>query len=185
MTVPLVVLAFFSVVAGYVGLPPVLGGGAWFQHYLEPVFRPADTLLSARAMHPMGAHEGGLALMGTSVLVAGAGILAAYLAYLRFPHLPTALAERFRGLHRLLVRKYYVDEIYDWLFVRPVTRGSERVLWRGVDMAAIDGLLVDGSAGVTAAAGNLLRRMQSGNLRSYAAWILCGAVLWLGYLLTQ
>jgi NADH-quinone oxidoreductase subunit L len=85
----------------------------------------------------------------------------------------------------LLVNKYYVDEVYDWLIVRPLRRGSEVFLWRIVDAAAIDGLLVNGSARATAGAGNLLRRMQSGNLRSYATWVLLGAVLWLGYILLR
>jgi NADH-quinone oxidoreductase subunit L len=123
--------------------------------------------------------------MGTSVLFAGAGFLLAYLGYVKFTGLPSRLAEYFRGTYQLLVNKYYVDEVYDWLIVRPLRRGSEIFLWRIVDAAAIDGLLVNGSAQATAGAGNLLRRMQSGNLRSYATWVLLGAVLWLGYILLR
>src|SRR2546421_1338990 len=75
-----------------------------------------------------------------------------------------------------------VDEFYDWLVVRPVRAGSEKVLWRAVDAGLIDGGLVNGTARATAGVGGILRRMQSGNVRSYAAWVLLGAVLWLGYI---
>jgi NADH-quinone oxidoreductase subunit L len=185
MTRPLLVLAFFSVVAGYVSLPKALGGGEWFHHYLQPVFASSEALLSSTAA-PAAAHApGGLAVMGTSVLFAGAGFLLAYLGYVKFTGLPSRLTEYFRGTYQLLVNKYYVDEVYDWLIVRPLRRASEVFLWRIVDAAAIDGLLVNGSAQATAGAGNLLRRMQSGNLRSYATWVLLGAVLWLGYILLR
>jgi NADH-quinone oxidoreductase subunit L len=86
-------------------------------------------------------------------------------------------------LHDLLVRKYYVDEIYDWILVNPLRRVSESFLWKTVDAKVIDGLYVNGSAGLALNAGGLMRRMQSGNLRSYATWILLGAALWLGYFL--
>lgn len=123
--------------------------------------------------------------MGISVLVAAAGILLACWFYWKSTGLPASLAERFDGVYRVLVNKYYVDEIYHWLVVRPVTRGSETMLWRMTDSGAIDGLMVNGSAALTTGTGGILRRMQSGNLRSYAAWILLGAVLWLGYVLLQ
>jgi NADH-quinone oxidoreductase subunit L len=185
MTRPLLVLAFFSVVAGYVSLPKALGGGEWFHHYLQPVFASSEALLSSTAAPAAGHAPSGLAVMGTSVLFAGAGFLLAYLGYVKFTGLPSRLAEYFRGTYQLLVNKYYIDEVYDWLIVRPLRRGSEVFLWRIVDAAAIDGLLVNGSAQATAGAGNLLRRMQSGNLRSYATWVLLGAVLWLGYILLR
>jgi len=185
MTHPLLALAFLSAVAGYVSLPKALRGGEWFHHYLQPVFASSEALLSSTAA-PAAAHApGGLAVMGTSVLFAGAGFLLAYLGYVKFTGLPSRLAEYFRGTYQLLVNKYYVDEVYDWLFVRPVRRGSEVFLWRIADDAAIDGLLVNGSAQATVGAGNLLRRIQSGNLRSYATWVLLGAVLWLGYILLR
>ena len=185
MTRPLLVLAFFSVVAGYVSLPKALGGGEWFHHYLQPVFASSEALLSSTAAPAAGHAPSGLAVMGTSVLFAGAGFLLAYLGYVKFTGLPSRLTEYFHGTYQLLVNKYYVDEVYDWLIVRPLRRGSEIFLWRIVDAAAIDGLLVNGSAQATAGAGNLLRRMQSGNLRSYATWVLLGAVLWLGYILLR
>ena len=185
MTTPLVVLAFFSLVAGYASLPRVLGGGEWFDHYLSPVFASSESLLRASTLRPHTEHLSELAVMGISVIAAGAGILLAYLFYLRPTGLPSYLAQRFDGVYRVLVNKYYVDEIYNWLLVKPISRGSEALLWRMVDSGAIDGLMVNGSAEVTAGAGGILRRIQSGNLRSYAAWVLLGAVAWLAYVLLQ
>jgi NADH-quinone oxidoreductase subunit L len=185
MTLPLIALAFFSVVAGYVSLPRALGGGEWFDHYLEPVFGSSEALLKAASANPASGHPASLALMAYSVLFAGAGILLAYIAYVKSRSLPDRVAESFSGTYRILVHKYFVDEFYNWLLVKPLTRGSEKLLWKTVDAGAIDGYMVHRGAEVTAGAGNLLRRVQSGNLRSYAAWILLGAVLWLGYMLVR
>ena len=113
------------------------------------------------------------------------GILTAWWFYLKSTEWPERLAERFSVLYDLLVHKYYVDEFYNWLVVRPVRAGSEKVLWHAMDASLIDGGLVNGTARATAGVGGVLRRMQSGNLRSYAAWVLLGAVLWLGYLLLR
>ena len=185
MTIPLMALAFFSVVAGYVSLPRALGGGEWFEHYLQPVFGSSEGLLRSISSHPFEPEAGSLGLIATSVAFAGAGILVAYWFYLKSPRMPNLLAERFAAFHRVLVNKYYVDEFYNWLFVRPVRVGSEKLLWRTIDSKALDGILVEGSAEVTAGVGSVMRRIQSGNLRSYAAWVLLGAVLWLGYALLQ
>jgi NADH-quinone oxidoreductase subunit L len=182
MTIPLVVLAFLSVVAGYVSWPKAWGGGEGFDHYLAPVFGPSeDALRLAVARHAEGIGPG--ALMGWSVLAAFLGILMAVWLYWKSPQIPERLKERFARGYRILINKYYVDEFYNWLVVEPLRGGSEKLLWQRLDARAIDGVMVDGTGHAAARAGNLLRRIQSGNLRSYAAWILLGAVLWLGYLL--
>ncbi|MBI4165224.1 MAG: NADH-quinone oxidoreductase subunit L [Acidobacteria bacterium] len=183
MTLPLVILAFFSVVTGYVGWPATLGGGERFNAYLDPVFGHSVALLTAENMRVTDHRLSHLALMGLSIAAATAGILVAIWFYLRSTQVPGLLASRFDGLYQLLVRKYYVDEFYDWILVHPLRRLSESFLWKTVDAQSIDGIFVDGSAGLTFHAGRLLRRIQSGNLRSYATWILLGAVLWLGYIL--
>ncbi|MBI1983332.1 MAG: NADH-quinone oxidoreductase subunit L, partial [Acidobacteria bacterium] len=185
MTVPLMVLAFFSVAAGYVSLPKALGGGEWFHHYLEPVFGSSEALLRSISSHPFEHEASGLSVIATSVAVAGAGIFVAYWFYLKSPSMPSRLAQRFAMFYRVLVNKYYVDEFYNRIFVRPIRAASESFLWQAMDSKALDGLMVDGSAEATAGAGKLLRRIQSGNLRSYAAWVLLGAVAWLGYILLR
>ncbi len=183
MTVPLVVLAVFSVIAGYVSWPKALGGGEGFDRYLEPVFASSENLLRSAAGHPASRGFAAGALMFFSLLAALGGILIAFWFYVRSRELPDSIAEQFAGLYRVLVNKYYVDEFYNWLVVRPVHVGSEKLLWQATDARAIDGFLVEGTAQATAGVGSILRRIQSGNVRSYATWVLLGAVLWLGYAL--
>ncbi len=181
MTVPLMVLAFFSIVAGYVSWPRVLGGGEAFDRYLEPVFSPAEEALRNTPPHHFEGLSAGL-LMGFSVVAALVGIAVAVWWYWKSTDVPEKLAEQFAGLHELLVHKYYVDEFYHWLIVRPICVTSDKFLWRIVDAGAIDGVLVDGTGHASASVGGMLRRIQSGNIRSYAAWVLLGAVLWLLYI---
>ena len=182
MTVPLMVLAFFSVVAGWVSWPKAWHGSEAFDRYLDPVFSPATEAL--RNVSPE--HVGGISsagLMGFSILAAAVGIGLALWWYLKATDIPDRLAERYADLYRILTHKYYVDEFYDWLIVRPLCVVSDKFLWRVVDEGAIDGVMVNGTAETTAGLGNVLRRVQSGNIPSYATWVLLGAVLWILYLL--
>jgi NADH-quinone oxidoreductase subunit L len=184
MTVPLIVLAFFSVTVGYASWPKVLGGSERFRAFLEPVFGQSEGFLRSLA----GEHAEGLpgwALMAFSVAAAGTGIALALWFYWKSTVIPERIAERFSGAYRLLVHRYYIDELYERLIVRPIRVGSEKVLWQSIDAGAIDGVMVNGTAGAVAGVGGLLRRIQSGNLRSYAVWILLGAAVWLGYLLLR
>ncbi len=185
MTGPLIVLAILSIVAGWVSWPKPLGGAEAFDRYLEPVFGQSEELLRAAApATPAHALTGG-ALMLISLGAAGLGILLALWFYLWSPELPERLARNFKSAYTLLVNKYYVDELYGALIVRPIRLCSEGLLWRGIDAGAIDGVLVNGTAEATAEVGGILRRIQSGNLRSYAAWVLLGAVVWVGYVLLR
>jgi NADH-quinone oxidoreductase subunit L len=121
------------------------------------------------------------ALMGLSILAALLGIGIASWWYLKSTEIPDQLAERFADLYRILTHKYYVDEFYNWLIVGPLHIVSEKFLWRVVDAGAIDNVLVNGTGESTAGVGEVLRRIQSGNISSYATWVLVGAVLWLLY----
>jgi NADH-quinone oxidoreductase subunit L len=123
--------------------------------------------------------------MGLSLLAAGIGILVAAWFYLKSTEIPERLAVRLNGVYRVLVRKYYVDEFLDWLIVNPIRSGSEKVLWKGMDAGVIDSGLVEGAAEAASGIGGVLRRIQSGNIRSYAAWVVLGAVVWLIYALWQ
>jgi NADH-quinone oxidoreductase subunit L len=182
MTGPLVALAIFSVLVGYLSWPKPLGGSEAFDRYLDPVFGQSEAWLSSTVARPEGSPGGG-ALMLISLAAALLGIGLAYWFYLASPRVPERIAERFSGLYRTLVNKYYVDEFYNWLVVRPLRVGSETLLWKDLDAGLINGGLVEGTAEATSGAGSIVRRMQSGNLRSYAAWVLAGAVVWLGYIL--
>jgi NADH-quinone oxidoreductase subunit L len=204
MAIALVVLAVGAVLAGYVGVPGVLGGANRIEHFLEPSFVVESAEAAAAADHAAGAageaagtEEPGNAaaghgeagdaalerrLMLTSTLVAFAGIGLAWVFFLKRRDLSEAAAQRFRGLHRLLLNKYYVDEIYDAAIVQPVRIVSEQVLWKGVDVGVIDGAV--NGAGVTVRnASGVLRRLQTGSIRAYAASLMIGAILVLGYML--
>ena len=105
-----------------------------------------------------------------------AGIALAWLFYVARPGLPESLAASFSGVYKLIYNKYFVDEIYAAAVVNPVVTGSREVLWKGVDATVIDGA-VNGAGTVSQGVGGLLKRLQSGNIRTYAVWVLLGSVL--------
>jgi NADH-quinone oxidoreductase subunit L len=138
MTVPLRVLALGSIVAGFAGVPAVLGGGNWIEHFLHPVFEAAHHTLETLHTAPVPGHGVELGLMALSIGVASLGILTATQLYLWKPQLAEGLAATFAGAHRVLLNKYYVDELYGAVFVRGLALGGGRSLF-GVDRYAIDG----------------------------------------------
>jgi NADH-quinone oxidoreductase subunit L len=166
MLVPLVILAALSVCGGWVGLDR-------FSAYLAPV---------AAAHRPMPEGNPGLEfiLSIAAVLVALEGWLIADKYYRRKTERPAELAAELPTGYKLLLNKYYVDEIYDAAIVKPLFAFSKFVLG-GVDLllAGIVWLL----AGVASLTGMILQRWQSGNLRSYAAWLAAGAAAVLLFLL--
>ena len=120
--------------------------------------------------------------MGLAVGAAALGFLLAWWFYLRRPRTPERLAETLGAPYRLLLNKYYVDELYDRAVVRPLGWISTRVLWQGVDVGLVDGA-VNGLAEAARRFGERLRQVQSGNTRSYAAWVVLGAVLFTSLLI--
>ena len=181
MTIPLMVLAFFSIVAGWVSWPRAWHGSEAFDRYLDPVFSPATEALRNASPELMGGLSPG-ALMGFSILAAAIGIGVALWWYLKSTDIPEQLAERYPDFYRILTHKYYVDEFYNWLIVRPLCVVSDKFLWRVVDVGVIDNVMVNGAGETTASVGGVLRRIQSGNIPSYAAWVVLGAVVWLLYI---
>jgi len=181
---PLVVLAVLSAVGGLVGVPAALGGMDRFEHFLAPAFRAANAVKEQAATLHGAAHSHALEmqLMALAIGIAAVGFLVAWWLYLRRPQAPEKLAESFRAFYRLLLNKYYVDEIYDALIVRPMQALSTTVLWRGVDIGGIDGG-VNGLAHAARSLGGRLRQLQSGNTRSYATWVVVGAMVVTGFLL--
>jgi NADH-quinone oxidoreductase subunit L len=171
MTVPLIILAVLSVIGGWVGLPLHVGWGDVFGHFLAPVF-------GGHAL-PHLSMSLELALMISSVAVALLGFVAAYWMYIVQPDLPARVAGRVAGMYRLLLGKYYVDEIYDLMIVRSTAKLAE-VLWKRIDVGVIDAA-VDGTAAVVDANARLWRRLQTGNVQHYAVSMLVGAMLLLGY----
>jgi NADH-quinone oxidoreductase subunit L len=122
-----------------------------------------------------------LALAGTSVGVAALGLWLAWLFYYKRPELPDRITARIHGVYLTVLHKYYVDEGYGALFVKPLLALSTVVFWRGVDQVVIDGM-VNGAGETSKKIGNELRLMQSGNIRSYAAWVAAGSALVIAYM---
>jgi NADH-quinone oxidoreductase subunit L len=143
MTVPLVVLAVLSVAGGWVGIPKVLSFGAdlnGFERYLSPVFGGEAGGHEGTAGHePLGLELG---LMALALGVVAAGIALSYRFYMKRPEAPRRLAERFPVLARLLENKYYVDELYARIVVRPYMALCRA--FHGFDARVVDGL-VNGS----------------------------------------
>jgi NADH-quinone oxidoreductase subunit L len=182
MAVALVVLAAGSVLAGYMGVPPALGGSNAIEQFLAPSF-----VADAAAAHPEAEHASAgveLVLMALSSVVALGGIACAAWMFLWNRQVADGLAARFPGVVRTLRGKYYVDEIYDAALVQPIRIASEEALWKRVDVRAIDGA-VNGVADAVGALADLLRRAQTGSVRAYAASLFLGVVLILGFYLWQ
>jgi len=154
MMIPLTILALLS-----------LGGGYFFKvpHFLSAFFPPLE------------AGEDS-SLMAISVAAGLVGILIAYILYVAKPAVADSLAGSFKGLYTLILNKYFVDEVYDATVVNPVVSGSRALLWKGVDVEVIDGM-ANGVASRARDVGGVLRLLQSGNIRSYAAWVLFGSVM--------
>jgi NADH-quinone oxidoreductase subunit L len=173
---PLVILAILSVVGGWVGI------GGRFEHFLAPVFQSgAATELAPGTGGEAGAAGTETLLMLISVCAALFGLFFAWLLYLRRPQLPARIATSLGGLYRAVANKYYIDELYAALFVKPLIEGSATILWHGVDQGVIDAS-VNESAHAARELSDAARHMQSGNLRSYAGWIAAGGAVVIAYM---
>jgi NADH-quinone oxidoreductase subunit L len=200
MTFVLIALAVGSILAGYIGVPHALGGHNALHAWLEPVFEaphaaaegvpaegglaeaaPAEPAAEAEAaLHAEEALE--LTLMGVSSAIAILGILIAFAIWVRKRVIAERFAETYPGIHRLLLNKYYVDELYDASIVQPIKVISRDGLWRGFDVSVIDGL-VNGAGRVVDTGATTLRRLQTGSVRAYAGSLFVGVIVILGYYL--
>jgi NADH-quinone oxidoreductase subunit L len=181
MTVPLVILAFLSIFGGWFAAPRLVGGVDYFERFLAPVFSAYAPPMAEPAVIVAEPHTSPAvtllhALTGWPVIVAVLGLLVAWWFYIKNTDAPKRLAQSVHALYTLLLNKYYVDEIYAALIVRPLLWISTNVLWHVVDEGLIDGT-VNGTASVARQSGGQLRKLQSGNTRSYAAWVVIGAVV--------
>ena len=195
MALVLIVLAIGSIFAGYVGVPHALGGQNRLAAWLAPSFAapgPDVAALIAGDLQVSGeagdaeAVEGDAALelmlMAVSSAIALAGMAIAAFIWLKRREIADAMARNYPGLHRLLLNKYYVDEVYESMVVQPIRVGSQEALWRGVDVGVIDGA-VNGAGAVVAGSAGVLRRLQTGSVRAYASSMFLGVVVILGYYL--
>jgi NADH-quinone oxidoreductase subunit L len=153
MWIPLAILAALSLGGGFINIPK----------FLEPIFKLSE--------------EGGVPdWVGKVPWIAGfAGIGLAYWFYVLAPSVPRSIASAFHPLYKLVYNKYFVDELYDATVVRPMVDGSRTLLWRTADAGMIDGA-VNGIGRTARSIGGALKLLQSGFIRSYAAWVVAGSI---------
>jgi NADH-quinone oxidoreductase subunit L len=151
MTGPLMILAILSLVGGFINVPHILEG-----------------------MFVEKAENQGLAWLSASVGLLG--IFLAWVFYVAKRGLADSFAKAMGGLYTLVLNKYFVDEAYDAAVMEPTIEGSRTILWRGIDAGLIDGM-VNGVAARSRGVGSILRLIQSGNIRSYAAWVVLGSIV--------
>ncbi len=173
MLVPLMLLAALSLVGGLVGI------GDRFEHFLAPVFGTAEVAEGAVEGASRGTEY---LLMGVSVAVALLGWYLAYLLYHKRKDLPQKIADALGAFYQAIVNKYWIDELYAAVFVKPLIDGSTRILWQGVDRRVIDDTVNDAAEGARHLSDEI-RHMQSGNLRSYAGWIAAGSAGVIAYMI--
>jgi NADH-quinone oxidoreductase subunit L len=177
---PLWTLAVLAAVGGLLGVPEAYAFGMEDSHSLNNFLAAVWPEAPAHAL----AHEVEYLMAVAAISMALLGLGLAYHLYVRRPELPGRIAERAQALYRLLLNKYYVDEAYDAVVVKPLVKVSDAVLFRVVDAGLIDGVAVNGTArGVRALAANGLKYAQSGLAQGYVFFMILGAVAILGYLL--
>ncbi len=195
MTVPLMILAVLSIVGGWVGIPALLGGSNHIEKWLEPVFGHHA---------PATAHAGGFNLINTAFassgeaaidhgmemnLMIGAiiiglfGIFLAWLFYVKNPNIPKKFVEKFHGLFTLVHNKYFVDELYGFIFVRGLMKLG-RFCKDFFDEMIVDGI-ANGIASLLSGISSIIRKVQTGVVQGYAFAIIFGAIIVIGYLISR
>jgi NADH-quinone oxidoreductase subunit L len=171
---PLVILAVLSIIGGWLAAPALWGGTDYFASFLAPVFNSAGS--SAEAVNEAAAHQLELILAVVAIVSAFLGLGVAFWLYIRQPGKPEQFAKSMRPVYNTLLNKYYVDELYAAVIIKPLMWISTNALWKFVDVAGIDGT-VNGIASGATSLGDTVRRTQSGNTRSYAVWVVIGAIV--------
>jgi NADH-quinone oxidoreductase subunit L len=181
MTIPLITLAILSVCGGWMAAPQLMGGVNHFKDFLAPAVATAAEPAAAAA-ESSGGSDIVQALVSAPVIAGLLGFLLAWWFYIKSPQTPKSLAESFSAPYKLLSGKYFIDELYQALIVGPLVWFSRNILWHVVDEGAIDGT-VNGVASASRETGDRLRHANTGNIRSYATWIVLGVVVFTSLLL--
>jgi len=173
MTGPLLLLGVLSAAGGVINIPELYHGNAWLHHWLEPVTARGAALLPQTHL----SHGTEWVLVGVAVAVALTGIVGAWRLLKPEALVPASRAPEEHGFARILRSKWYVDEIYDALIVRPLVWFSREVLWKQVDQRAIDSGAVNGAARGARALGWANRWLQTGQVGVYVAAFVVGVLL--------
>jgi NADH-quinone oxidoreductase subunit L len=171
MTIPLMVLCVGAVAAGWVGIPALIGEKIGVHNYIAEFMKPV-------LGHPEGhgTHGEEMVVMMISIAVGLGGIGLAYFMYILRPELPARLTQQFSAVHRVLFNKYYVDELYSFLIVRPAIWTAKNVLI-GITDARIIEAIVNGVPSAIAALSSGLRKIQTGLMQHYATIMATGVLI--------
>ncbi len=173
MTIPLIILAIGAVAAGWIGIPPIISSitgvehASWFAEFMKPVLGHPDIEAS---------HSTEAMVMTFSVAIAVVGIAVAWLFYIKRREIPVSLARRYGLIYKLLYNKYYVDEIYNLIVVRPTMLFSRYVLVGLTDGVIIEGI-VNGVPALINRLGAKVRKIQNGLLQTYGTMMALGLFL--------
>ncbi len=172
MTIPLIILAFLSVVGGYIGMPAVFVGesGNLFENWLKPVFQSAEIRLAHFGTH---SHFEEILLMVISVILALSAMYFSYKIYTEKKNIADFTAKKFPSIYNLLLEKYKVDEFYEFAVVKPIQMLSEKVLWKFTDNKIIDGF-INGAAEFVDSTSSFVKKLQNGLTQFYAILMLLG-----------
>ncbi len=173
ITVPLMFLAVGAVAAGWVGIPPV------FVEHADKIGEFLAPVLGHPSGH--GTHAQEYFVMGMSIFVAVAGLVIAYVMYIKNTELPQKLGNAFKPLHKLLFNKYYIDELYSKTLVQPMLKAADKVVL-AFDTYVIEGV-VNGVPDLIGAFSRLFRKVQTGLISNYGLAMAAGALCVIGYLL--
>src|ERR1700722_7481521 len=173
---PLVILAVLSITGGWLAAPALWGDTDYFSSFLAPVFGSGE---AAHALDEAAARNLEYILAGVAVASAAIGWLVAYLLYSKDTGKPARIAKSAGPIYSTLWNKYYVDELYAAVIIAPLMWISRNILWKIVDVGIVDGA-VNGIAHGAREVGDVTRHTQSGNTRSYAVWVVIGAILVIG-----
>lgn len=170
MTIPLIVLAVLSVVGGLIGIPEVLGGHHYLEHYLKPVFEDS----SFRLVHHLS-HDTEYILMGVAITVMALSLYYAYNTYVKNKTLPENEDAELKPLHKLVYKKYMIDELYENVFMKPINFIGD-ALHKVVDNQIVDGI-VNGMGSLVSGVSGLIRQAQTGNTGFYVFVMVISIVL--------
>ncbi|MDC7704743.1 NADH-quinone oxidoreductase subunit L [Vogesella indigofera] len=179
VTLPLALLAIPSVLIGFFAIHPLVGG----EFFNGVIFTnlEAHPGLEAAMHHAHDAMAMGLhAFVTLPFWLAAAGVALAWFFYMKAPHIPAAIKQKFSGVHTLLENKYYMDELYFAVFAKG-SRALGTFFWKVGDMLLIDGLLVNGSARLVGSVSRAVRKLQTGFIYSYAAVMIIGVLVLMTY----
>jgi len=196
MTVPLIILAVLSVIGGYIGVPHILGGANHIHQFLAPVLgggvEPAKAHAGISILSQAwasGGEAGGhstaleLVMMVVSVIIALIGIGIAYLFYVKNPALPKRTTEKWKRLYKLVYNKYYVDELYEILFINSL-KNLGTGLWKGFDDFIIDGT-INGMAYLIGVLSGAMKKIQTGLVQNYAFAMVIGGIVLAAYYIVR